>query len=50
MAEVAGEDGTPRVIPEVDGLYDLAMTGGYVEPELACWRDGAGVEAGKPFC
>lgn len=50
MAEVAGEDGTPRVIPEVDGLYDLGVAGGEVETELACRQDRAAVELGDSCC
>lgn len=50
MAQVAGEDGTPRVVPPVDGLYDLGVDGGDVEPELSRWGNRAVVEVCEPRC
>lgn len=50
MAQMAGEDGTPRVIPQVNSLYDLGVDGGNIESELSCWRNGAVVEVGEPRC
>lgn len=48
MAQVTGEDGTPRVIPLINGLYDLSVDGRDVETELARWRNGAVVELSEP--
>lgn len=35
MAQMTGEDGTPRVIPLVNLLYDPSVDGGDVESELS---------------
>lgn len=48
VAQVAGEDDTPRVIPPVNRLYNLGVDGGDVESELSRRRDGAAVKICEP--
>lgn len=50
VAQIAGKDSAPRVIPLVNGLHDLGVDGGDMESELARRRDGAAVDIGEPRC